>query len=27
MCGGPPVAAASSVQLQARIEAVRGLTA
>jgi superfamily II DNA or RNA helicase len=27
MCGGPPVAAASSDQLQARIEAVRGLTA
>jgi len=27
MCGGPPVAAASSDQLRARIEAVRGLTA
>jgi superfamily II DNA or RNA helicase len=27
LCGGPPVAAASSDQLQARIEAVRGLTA
>ena len=27
MCGGPPIAAASSDQLQARIEAVRGLTA
>jgi superfamily II DNA/RNA helicase len=27
LCGGPPVAAASSEQLRARIEAVRGLTA
>ena len=27
ICGGPPVAAASSEQLSARIEAVRGLTA
>jgi superfamily II DNA or RNA helicase len=27
ICGGPPVAAASSEQLRARIEAVRGLTA
>jgi superfamily II DNA or RNA helicase len=27
LCGGPPVAAASSDQLRARIEAVRGLTA
>jgi superfamily II DNA or RNA helicase len=27
ICGGPPVAAASSDQLRARIEAVRGLTA
>jgi superfamily II DNA or RNA helicase len=27
LCGGPPVAAASSEQLKARIEAVRGLTA
>jgi hypothetical protein len=27
MCGGPPVAAASSDQLRARIDAVRGLTA
>jgi hypothetical protein len=27
VCGGPPVAAASSDQLRARIEAVRGLTA
>jgi superfamily II DNA or RNA helicase len=27
ICGGPPVAAASSGQLRARIEAVRGLTA
>jgi hypothetical protein len=27
LCGGPPVAAATSEQLQARIEAVRGLTA
>jgi superfamily II DNA or RNA helicase len=27
LCGGPPVAAASSDQLMARIEAVRGLTA
>jgi len=27
LCGGPPVAAASSEQLSARIEAVRGLTA
>jgi superfamily II DNA or RNA helicase len=27
LCGGPPIAAASSEQLRARIEAVRGLTA
>ena len=27
LCGGPPVAAASSEQLRARMEAVRGLTA
>jgi hypothetical protein len=27
ICGGPPVAAASSEQLRERIEAVRGLTA
>lgn len=26
VCGGPPVAAATSDQLKARIEAVRGLT-
>jgi hypothetical protein len=27
ICGGPPVAAATTAQLKARIEAVRGLTA
>jgi hypothetical protein len=27
ICGGPPVAAATTEQLKARIEAVRGLTA
>ncbi|HZC90827.1 MAG TPA: RNA helicase, partial [Mycobacterium sp.] len=27
LCGGPPIAAATTEQLRARIEAVRGLTA